>query len=160
MITCIMSDRGKNGNVQVPHCSWEKGPFDCKFKPGESFSSSTDDEEDFEGFSLSGKMFSNKLISCGICNDDVSKIEEHISCFRCTKTFHLRCSKFNRDVYSVAMKNNCLHDVHWLCSSCKSIKYQKCDSCNHSGKEDSYTFNEKTTSNDELLNLYMCIWIH
>ena len=110
------------------------------FKLGEPPSSSgSDDEDDFPGF----PPCENSNLKIGKCNSQTklpdynlvvetnkpcaSKCGKHIAsnddsliCNMCNGTYHLRCTDFDIEVYSVIKKKNYFNVVTWICDVCKA----------------------------------------
>ena len=61
------------------------------------------------------------LVPCKRCSIFMTKSEDYLTCGQCKLQFHLACTSFNKDVYSVMKTNDCFEDVIWHCAQCKSI---------------------------------------
>ena len=62
-----------------------------------------------------------KLLPCNRCSIFMTKSEDYLTCGQCKLQFHLACTSFNKEVYSVMKTNDCFEDVIWHCAQCKSI---------------------------------------
>ena len=87
-------------------------------------------DDDFLGYDINtiranqsntkGKSLSIKPTCCGNCSEFVLQTENHLKCEKCNNLFHLDCTSFNREVFSVMQTNNCFDDILWRCTKCKS----------------------------------------
>ena len=61
-----------------------------------------------------------ELQICQICKISVVNSVDFMKCDGCSGVFHLSCSDFNIEVFTVLKEQNCFGDIMWHCTQCKA----------------------------------------
>ena len=61
-----------------------------------------------------------KSQSCCVCKDRIVNSDDFMECDGCRGVFHLPCSDFNKEVFTVLKKQKCFGDIMWCCTQCKT----------------------------------------
>ena len=66
-----------------------------------------------------------KLKQCGSkCKRFISEGHDFLRCHSCQMLFHLKCTSFDQEVYSVIKAKQRFDDISWKCQGCKKAPQQ------------------------------------